>query len=614
MALVSVTMVNAQSAWDLENQEVWRFPDSMKVADVKKEFGAVGDGKADDTAALQKAIDRRGAFVYLPNGTYLVRDRLRYNQGASVMPSIQGESRDGVIIKLADDAVGFDNPQQPQAVLQLVPGEMKDKLSADYFKTKLRNLTIDTGQHRGAIAVIFYASNNGMMRNVRLVGQGAIGLHLERQLNGPLLVSNVEIDGFAVGIKAGSGPFNSQTLEHIILKNQTRSGIENKDESLSIRGLFSLNKVPAVRTEAGYMVLIDSELKGGDQNQPALICGGRLFVRNVKTEGYGRAIEKHAYERQTGLGTVTETVPAGQVAEWSGVPGTSNFQTSGPVRSLNLPIEEAPYEPLDKNFNNWVCVDDFGAAPNDQGDDTAAVKKAIAYAMEQKKTTLCFRTGTYLLGGSIPIGGSIRRLQGAYSFFRPPAVDQECRFVIVGGSAPIVTFDLIDRALGPKLEINLENASARTLVVRNYRPRFFATGPGKTFLEDACGSIVISNPKAKVWTRQFNTEGARLNENQGGMLWVLGLKTEGVHNRLTTTAGGQSEVLGGWIYVIGKEAPVEPMFTVQNARFGCAGIIQWHSAGKTYKALVDETQGATHKVLTKETNGGRDGLPLFSTR
>jgi hypothetical protein len=152
MALVvmitGIAVARAQSSWELENQEVWRFPDSMKVVDIKKAFGAVGDGKTDDTAALQKAIDRRGgAFVYIPNGTYLVRDRIRYNQGPNVLPSIQGESRDGVIIKLADDAVGFGNPQQPRAVLPLVPGGMKDKLSADYFKTKLRNLTIDTGKH-----------------------------------------------------------------------------------------------------------------------------------------------------------------------------------------------------------------------------------------------------------------------------------------------------------------------------------------------------------------------------------------------------------------------------------------------------------------------------------
>jgi hypothetical protein len=35
-------------------------------------FGAVGDGKADDTAAIQKAVDAGGGVVRLPKGTYRI--------------------------------------------------------------------------------------------------------------------------------------------------------------------------------------------------------------------------------------------------------------------------------------------------------------------------------------------------------------------------------------------------------------------------------------------------------------------------------------------------------------------------------------------------------------
>src|SRR5690242_1518904 len=37
-----------------------------------KDFGAKGDGKTDDTAAIQKAFDgfKEGATIYLPAGTY----------------------------------------------------------------------------------------------------------------------------------------------------------------------------------------------------------------------------------------------------------------------------------------------------------------------------------------------------------------------------------------------------------------------------------------------------------------------------------------------------------------------------------------------------------------
>ena len=53
-----------------------------RVFDARRDFGAAGDGKADDTAAIRKAIDaarqhRRKAIAYLPTGTYRITDTLR---------------------------------------------------------------------------------------------------------------------------------------------------------------------------------------------------------------------------------------------------------------------------------------------------------------------------------------------------------------------------------------------------------------------------------------------------------------------------------------------------------------------------------------------------------
>lgn len=53
-----------------------------KVFDAKQHFGARGDGKTDDTAAIQGAIDAartrgKGALAYLPTGTYMISDTIR---------------------------------------------------------------------------------------------------------------------------------------------------------------------------------------------------------------------------------------------------------------------------------------------------------------------------------------------------------------------------------------------------------------------------------------------------------------------------------------------------------------------------------------------------------
>lgn len=52
------------------------------VFDAKRDFGAAGDGKADDTAAIQKTIDAArahgdGAIAYLPSGFYRISETLR---------------------------------------------------------------------------------------------------------------------------------------------------------------------------------------------------------------------------------------------------------------------------------------------------------------------------------------------------------------------------------------------------------------------------------------------------------------------------------------------------------------------------------------------------------
>jgi Pectate lyase superfamily protein len=53
-----------------------------RVFDARRDFGAKGDGAADDTAAVQKAIDAAAsasgdAIAYLPSGTYVIKDTLR---------------------------------------------------------------------------------------------------------------------------------------------------------------------------------------------------------------------------------------------------------------------------------------------------------------------------------------------------------------------------------------------------------------------------------------------------------------------------------------------------------------------------------------------------------
>lgn len=595
----------AQTPWDVANQQRWQFPGSMKVKNVREHFGAKGDGLHDDTQALRRAFDRRGGFVYIPDGTYRITEQLQYTQGPSIGPTIQGESRDGVILRLDDGSPGFNDPANPRAVVRLI---RDGKVSADYFKTKIRNLTIDVGDNRGAVGLNFYANNNGQCRNVRITGAGAIGVDLSYMLNGPLLISNLEVDGFDIGIHAGSGPFNSQTLEHIVLKGQRSIGIRNEGEALFIRDLL-IDGPPAPIINGGNTVLVDADLRSAQG--PAIRNSDRLFLRNVKTSPAHVAVQGHQTEGRGKLGPQTnQTVPGGIIDEWVHDRPLGQAAAKS-IRSVNLAIETAPCTPLPP-LDDWICVDDFGADGTDEQDDTPAFRRAFAAAKQGQKKVVAFAAESqYIVGGELEISGSIERLQGAASLIRPP-MGEELRIIVRDGSADIVTFDQVDRPLG-RHRVVVTNASSRTLVVHHLRGELLATGPGKTFLEDACSNVRITHPLHRVWSRQLNSESSEAtnNTNDGGTLWVLGLKTERSQTLVETLNGGRTEVLGAWVYVTSREAPTRPMFVVEEGVGSFAGVLQFHSRGAVYDTLVQFTKSGERATVTRADNDGRASFGLL---
>lgn len=111
-------------------------------ADVKRDYGAIGDGQADDTAALQKALDdlhredRKCFVLFVPAGTYrltrtLVLFREKHNESKDV--AVIGEDP-------ATTTLRWDGPA--------------DGVMLDYgaWYSKLGRLTFD-GQGKAALPV-----------------------------------------------------------------------------------------------------------------------------------------------------------------------------------------------------------------------------------------------------------------------------------------------------------------------------------------------------------------------------------------------------------------------------------------------------------------------------
>ena len=106
-------------------------PSDAGIVNVKDaRFGAAGDGRTDDTAAIREAIkvaieehNRYSAppFVFFPKGTYLVTGPLEskieqhgWSGGWRAGMLLLGESRADSIIKLADRTPGYRDPSAPR--------------------------------------------------------------------------------------------------------------------------------------------------------------------------------------------------------------------------------------------------------------------------------------------------------------------------------------------------------------------------------------------------------------------------------------------------------------------------------------------------------------------
>ena len=553
----------------------------------KAPYNAPKNGIDDATAALNAALVANigtGKRIYLPNGTYLISNTIVWpDQANGNLPAagfLQGQSRTGVIIKLKNNCPGFTNASAPKAML--VTGHDV----AQNFGNCVKNLTINSGMgNAGAIGLRYYSNNTGTASDITIVSgdrQGVIGLDLFWQNeNGPLLVKNVTVNGFNIGVNAGSCQ-NSQTIEHLIVRNQLQYGVKHASGVLSIRDLKSFNAVQAVNN-AGVLTIIGATLKNGEDPLAAIANSGVLYVRSLQAVGYSRGIDNTG---GNGQGLTSLTTP-----EWNS--HTQISLNTSKAGMLKLPISETP-DMIWDNESEWQLV-------NTPGDGTTDASDAIQAAIDAGKTTVYMLPGNYKVTKPIYVRGNVRTLFGFGCFLD---VYPGGGFVVKEGTYDTVVFD--NWGGGYRDAFFCTQASSRTVAIKNTINWGVKKNPdtGDLYLEDICANPFTNFEfyGGNVWARQLNPE-SRLKTkviSSATNLWVLGFKTEwgqGGATLVDTRNGGKTELCGFLSYnIVSPDAG--PMFIVNESKFSAVGLENAYDASVAYTTFVREIISGVTKTLS----------------
>lgn len=596
-------------------EEVFFPPDAGVVDVTKAPYFAKGDGRTDDTEAIQQALldhPNGNRIVYLPNGTYRVAATLRWPNHPNLEAQwrstiLQGQSRDGVVVRLMDYAPGFNNSGRGRPILWT--GE-KGHVRA---RNAVRNLTVDSGVgNPGAIGIQFMANKQGCIRDVRIVSgspkqEGIAGLDLTHtEENGPFLVANLVVEGFDYGVRA-SYPMYGAVFEHLVLTGQRECGLRNSSQTVSIRDLRSTNRVVAIENTdaAGFITLVEAHLEGTATNRipPAIRNKGVLFARQLKTPGYRLAVENRAGHEGNATGP--------EVREFVSHPIFNAFPA--PQYSINLPVRETPMIAPDPP-DQWVSPAGFGGTPDDLGDDS----KAIQAAIDSGKSTLYLPPGTWRIRQPVEVRGNIRRIIGCEARLAIDDMRTIPALSITNGTSEMVVIERLEVEPGSAWLLN--RAVRRTLVLRDcYNVRASFDAPGDLYLDDVSSVAAWRFKDMDVWARQFTVEPETTKITvEGGSFWGLGLKGDRQGTFVHVLGGAKAEVLGGLCVANGpwKEAP---MFRVEDASASFV-MAEASFARAPFQVIVQERRGDVTRSMSNQGFGddklpfrvGGIALPLFT--
>jgi len=516
MALLAAMGSPAAPAW--AGNSVFRSapedPQAVTVA-------ARGDGRSDDTDAIQQALDQAtehsaGGVVFLPSGRYRITHTLLiapavrlfgvgatrpvlvlgdhtpgFQQGIGSMVVFTGARRGAA----ARDFGGIELPRVPFPPPTVVPFDPKvSDANSSTFYSVMSNIDIEIGAgNPAATAVRFRVAQHAYLANMDFhLGSGFAGIYQAGNL-----VWNLHFTGGRYGIVTEkTSPAWPFTVLDSSFEGQRSAAIREHEAGLTLVNV-TLRKVPVgIEIDRGY----GDSLWGKDVRFEAVREAGVVISNedSVFTQvGFDQALCRDtpvfARFRDSGR-TIPGKARAYRVASFSyglavphlGQPG--QFASTAQIAALERlpPAPGAAIRPLPP-VSEWADARALGATGDGRTDDTAALQRAIdshrvlylPLGIYRISDTLHLRPDSVLLG--LHPGLTRIEIEDGTPAFQGVGAPRALVASALGGDAIVSGIGLLTNGVNPRATALLWSAGERSLVIdvkfEIGRGNTLATGP-----------------------------------------------------------------------------------------------------------------------------------------
>ncbi|KAK4144852.1 pectate lyase superfamily protein-domain-containing protein [Dichotomopilus funicola] len=345
------------------------------------DYGAVGDGVTDDTAAIKKAMTSgnrcgvgcngsttKNAIVYFPPGSYLISSTVPMPFGTQVI----GDAIDRPTLLASGSFVGLGVLSTDEYTGGQGGSEEYYINTANFYR-QIRNIAIDITQAGANISCLHYqVAQATSLQNVELIastdaGKNQIGMYAENGSGGQ--ISDVTFTGGSIGLYGGNQQFTAQRLTfdgcntgvHVIWdwgwvwKSVTMKNVNIGFQLTSDDGTGNIGSVAVMDSSfskvgtAGIVIAPPSSDVGSGSTS--------VVLENVQLSGVAAAVQDTA-------GTVHLSGSDGTVGEWVG----DHRRNAGLLDNFTgAYFERAKPQYEDRSVDDFVHVRDYGATGDGLG-------------------------------------------------------------------------------------------------------------------------------------------------------------------------------------------------------------------------------------------------------